>query len=245
MEKDWETLEIHGRVCHVYKNCGKSRRMPVFYWGIDRESEALARQTVSYLEKKKRDAFIIAAYECVNWNDDFSPWKAPPVFGDACFGGKADKTLEWLTKEYIPYIESADSAYITNAETVYRFTAGYSLAGLFSLWAYGSSRRFDGAVSCSGSLWYPGWLDYVQANRVLFCKKASDCIYLSLGDKEEWTKNRLMSAVGDNTRKIFQMLCEDPEGVRGVLEWNAGGHFSEPDIRIAKGIDWILQHVAV
>ena len=54
-----------------------------------------------------------------------------------------------------------------------------------------------------------------------------------------------MSTVGDHTKKVYTMLCENQKNVEGILEWNQGGHFSEPDVRIARGIYWILKHFDV
>lgn len=258
------TVSIQNKTCHIYEHgdiagsgrkgvTGKDHRLPVFYWGVGEEDRASAEAAVSYLESriaKRRTpdaqgsdgavspgAFILAAYEVENWNDAFSPWVAPAVFGRDAFGGKADGTLEWLLHDCIPYVEK-------NVSETARFSVGYSLAGLFGLWVYCECDLFAGAVSCSGSLWYEGWLDYVQraaADRA----GGGNYIYLSLGDREEKTKNRQLAAVGDNTRTVYRLLCGEQGNAEGILEWNQGGHFSEPDLRIAKGIDWILKQFDV
>lgn len=248
MIEELTTVTVHNKICHIYKNGGneqnnvnKKRRLPIFYWGVGGEGRASAETVVSYLKEQVPTArFILAAYESENWNDDFSPWAAPAVFGKEGFGGKADDMLKWLTEYYIPYIE-ADVSEIEIA----RFSVGYSLAGLFGLWVYCECNQFAGAVSCSGSLWYEGWLDYIQKTSEGPGRDEKNYIYLSLGDKEEKTKNRRMSTVGDNTKKVYAMLCETQKNVEGVLAWNQGGHFSEPDVRIAKGIDWILRYFDV
>lgn len=49
-------------------------------------------------------------------------------------------------------------------------------------------------------------------------------VYLSLGGKEEKTKNKVMAAVGDRTRAQERLLQEDAMVESVVLEWNAGGH---------------------
>ncbi|MDE5823060.1 MAG: hypothetical protein K2H91_00010 [Lachnospiraceae bacterium] len=239
------TVTIHNKVCHIYRNggrekgnTGEKRRFPVFYWGIGGEGRESVETVVSYLREHIPDAkFLLAAYESENWNDDFSPWAAPAVFGKEGFGGKAGDTLWWLTQYCIPYIEAKESE-------IARFPVGYSLAGLFSLWVYCECNVFKGVVSCSGSLWDDGWLDYVHHGAAA-CRDEKNYIYLSLGDKEEKTKNRLMSTVGDHTKKVYTMLCENQKNVEGILEWNQGGHFSEPDVRIARGIYWILKHFDV
>lgn len=250
MDKTFTTVEIGSKICHICQYGSVCHKLPVFYWGIGSGNENQIVTAVSYLKSclKERipDAgFLIVAFESENWNDDFSPWRAQAVFGNEAFGGNGDRTLEWLVEQCIPYIEMADSAYIGNGVEIMRYTVGYSLAGLFGLWAYGESSLFAGAVSCSGSLWYDGWLAYVRDHRAAFCRNKTDCIYLSLGDKEERAKNSLLSTVGDNTRKLYEMLRAQPSGAKTTLEWNAGGHFCEPDIRVARGIYWILSSSGV
>ena len=65
------------------------------------------------------------------WEENFSPWCAPRVFAKGPnFGDGAQKTLDTLINQIIPWAESelAESP-------AYRVLVGYSLAGLFSLWA--------------------------------------------------------------------------------------------------------------
>lgn len=245
MKNELKTITIHNKTCHVYKNGSQNRtvnrknRLPIFYWGIGEGDKESVETVASYIEEHIPDTdFLLAAYESDNWNDDFSPWAAPAVFGKEGFGGKADSTLRWLVEYCMPYIEA-------EAPEIARFSVGYSLAGLFSLWVYCECESFAGAVSCSGSLWYDGWIAYVQKRAAQVHQKESNYIYLSLGDKEEKTKNKRMATVGGNTKKVYTMLCENKENVSGILEWNQGGHFTEPDLRIAKGIDWILQQFGV
>ena len=63
---------------------------------------------------------------------------------------------------------------------------------------------------------------------------------MSLGDREEKTKNKVMSKVGDRTRRQAEILKEDPNVEKLYFEWNEGGHFVEPLKRVAKGITRIL-----
>ena len=113
---------------------------------------------------------------------------------------------------------------------------GYSLAGLFALWAAYESDVFSGIVCCSGSLWFPDWDHYVR-NHVIQSKCS---VYLSLGGKEEKTKNKVMAAVGDRTRAQERLLQEDSMVESVVLEWNAGGHFADAGKRLAKGMKWMF-----
>ena len=64
-------------------------------------------------------------------------------------------------------------------------------------------------------------------------------IYLSLGDKEEYTKNAVMAVVGDNIRTLHSRLAE--RSTDCTLEWNGGGHFKDADLRTAKAFRWVME----
>ena len=219
------TLDIDGRRCVVYGSTG-----PVIYWGAG-EKEA-GDATVNHLARLAEGLpWRLAAYEVRDWNADFSPWPTPAVFGREEFAGRGLNTLAWLKEACIPAVEEDQPAV--------RGIAGYSLAGLFSLWAFYESGLFQGAASCSGSLWYPGWTEYVQHHQA----PDGSCVYLSLGDREEKTRNRTMAAVGDCTRWMKQQLENDARVRAHTLEWNPGGHFSEPELRLAKGMAWGIRQL--
>lgn len=42
------------------------------------------------------------------------------------------------------------------------YLGGYSLAGLFSLWAAYQTNLFAGIAAASPSVWFPGFLDYAK-----------------------------------------------------------------------------------
>ncbi len=63
---------------------------------------------------------------------------------------------------------------------------------------------------------------------------------MSLGDREEKTKNKVMATVGDRTRRQAEILKDDPNVEKLFFEWNEGGHFDGPLKRVAKGIARIL-----
>lgn len=78
-----------------------------------------------------------------------------------------------------------------------------------------------------------GLLTYLEENKV-----KSPCIYLSLGDKEEKTKNAMLSKVGDNIREVEKIMRENK--VNCILEWNQGNHFKEAGERTAKAFSWVI-----
>ena len=110
---------------------------------------------------------------------------------------------------------------------------GYSLAGLFALWAGYQSDVFEGIAAASPSVWFPDWIEYASARKPL-----TSAVYLSLGDKEEKAKNPIMAQVGLAIRSQEKMLQE--QGVNTILEWNTGNHFVDSEKRMAKGFAWLM-----
>ena len=80
-------------------------------------------------------------------------------------------------------------------------------------------------------------MEYVETNRV-----HTESVYLSLGDKEEKTRNPVMATVGSSIRQLHARYVG--AGIPCVLEWNEGNHFHEPDVRTAKGFSWLLNQKA-
>ena len=111
---------------------------------------------------------------------------------------------------------------------------GYSLAGLFALWASTQTDLFYGIAAASPSVWFPGWMEFEQQHPI-----QAQHVYLSLGDKEEHTKNAVMAAVGDNIRTLHSRLIE--RGADCTLEWNSGGHFKNADLRTAKAFQRVME----
>lgn len=152
----------------------------------------------------------------MDWNRDLSPWPAQRVFSRGQdFAGRADDFL----KEIMPLAEKAEQPLII---------AGYSLAGLFALYASAREELFAGCASVSGSLWYPGFSDWLKEHPV-----HARAVYLSLGDREKNTSSPLMKTVEERTEEISRMISCYADT---VFEMNPGGHFQDPERRLEKGI---------
>ena len=164
--------------------------------------------------------FRLIAVKIEDWNRDLSPWEAPPVFGKEAFGGGAAETLA----EFLKLCDDKSKRY---------YIGGYSLAGLFALWAVCQTDAFAGAAAVSPSVWFPGFADYMK-ERGVQCGR----VYLSLGDREERTRNPVMAAVGDRIRELHAFLSA--RGTDCVLEWNPGNHFRDADLRTARAFAWLL-----
>ena len=77
------------------------------------------------------------------------------------------------------------------------------MAGQYALWSAYRTDRFSGIAAASPSLWCPYFLEYMQAQDL-----HSAAVYLSLGNREEKTRNPVMAAVGDRMRAAYALLQE-------------------------------------
>ena len=195
----------------------------------DEETQFLEQMEEKIRERTDRP-FLLAALRISDWNRELSPWEAPPVFGSEGFGAGAQQTLIRVLNERIPEVCRRYGL----KEDIPAVLGGYSLAGFFSLWSVYQTDRFAAAAAVSPSVWFPGWIGFAQEHRPL-----AKSIYLSLGDREEKTRNRVMSTVGDCIRRQYELLQSG--NTTSVLEWNEGNHFRDPDLRLAKGFAWCIE----
>lgn len=165
------------------------------------------------------DMSVLFIYD-FDWNMYLSPWTAGKIFANGnSFSGKADEMIQMILDLNI--IQKYEHSYI----------AGYSLAGLFSLYFCTRINLFDGCISCSGSLWYPNFYSYLK-DYPLNC----GYVYLSLGDQEKKSRNPVLCEVQEWTEKVYLLLSET---CVCQFEMNPGNHFSDVDERIRKGITWM------
>lgn len=176
---------------------------------------------VDLIRKKSGKEFSFLAVKVEDWNNQLSPWNAPAAFGKEDFGNGAKETLDYILQ------------FCTDPNKTY-YIGGYSLSGLFALWAAYQTDCFSGVASASPSMWFPGFVDYMKTNRI-HCKK----VYLSLGDREEKTKNPVISQVGACIKEGNDILLK--RGIASTLVWNKGNHFTGVRIRTADAFAWVLE----
>ena len=188
---------------------------------VDEHDLAFIESEVSLIREKAPADFRLIAVKVGDWNRDLSPWEAPAVFGREDFGDGAADTL-------------AEILNLCGDRTRNYYLGGYSLAGLFALWAAGQTDAFRGIAAASPSVWFPGFMEYLVAH-----PPRSPRVYLSLGDREEKTRNPVMAAVGNRIRTAEALL--QAQGIDCILEWNEGNHFRDADRRTAKAFSWVLR----
>ena len=220
---------IGGRRCFLYGD--EEADIFLIQAAGDHEWNALVREAEYIKELACGTPFALAAFLIEDWNNQLSPWEAPAVFGEDGFGAGAVETLNYVTGILFPTL-----AQTYGQEHSMDFClGGYSLSGLFALWASYQTDALSGVAAVSPSVWFPGWDTYMMSHSPWAQK-----IYLSMGEKEEKTKNKSMSIVGDRIRKQYELLCKDDHVQACLLEWNPGNHFTDPEIRMAKGFAWLL-----
>ena len=201
---------------------------------VDDHDLAVIESEVKEIRELAGSDFYLIALKVNDWNKDLSPWPAPPVFGDEPFGEGAAETLANVLEE----TRDRDKKY---------YIGGYSLAGLFALWAVYRTDVFSGAAAASPSVWFPGWIEYAEKHwqsaqegtgQSDSLKSGPQRIYLSLGDKEERTRNQQMARVGDCIRRQHEILTA--AGVANTLVWEQGNHFKEPDLRTSRAFAWVM-----
>ena len=194
----------------------------------DHDEEDMGEETAQIAAGEGEKGWCLITVAVKSWNDELTPWKADPVFGKEGFGDGAGETLAYLTDHLLPWVSKTHPA----GGRVF-YLGGYSLAGLFALWCGYQTEVFRGIAGVSPSVWYPGWEDYMKGHAM-----KAERVYLSLGDKEEKTRNRTMARVGDVIRSQYQVLKEAGAGC--ILEWNPGNHFRDSGKRTGKGFAWLL-----
>ena len=168
--------------------------------------------------------------EGFDWNKDLSPWPAKAVFGDEDFGGQADAFLDELTGKIIHAAERE-----MKMNPLWRGIAGYSLAGLFAVYAAYRSGLFSRVASVSGSVWFDGWMEY--AERTPF-GAAVERAYFSVGAKEKKTRNVRMQPVEENTRAMHELFQQRGAESRFVL--NPGNHFVDAQKRLRDALEYLM-----
>lgn len=226
MKKD--EMMICGKKCILYLNEDTGY---ILIQPVDENDISVLDNEVKHIEENTDRNFSLVAFKIEDWNSELTPWEMPLLRGKGNFGDGAIRTLEFIKNDLIPALSECIN---TGNNGIKYILGGYSLAGLFSLWSGYQTDIFKGIAAVSPSVWYKKWIEYVEAEKPL-----SEKIYLSLGDTEEKTKHQILSKIGENIRKQYEIL-EKSENVKTVLEWNEGNHFKNPDIRTAKGFLWVM-----
>ena len=226
-------FKIDNKKIQIHYKDTELKELPVVVLNtFENEGEAVYNKCIDIKCKK----FILVSISNLDWNNDMTPWFAPKLNkNDVDCLGKADDYLKVLVNDIIPkakdYIEE-----VLNTKAQYFAIAGYSLGGLFAIYSVYKTTIFTRIASASGSFWFPKFIEFAQKNKL---KADVKKIYFSLGNKESKVKNKVLATVENNTKELEKLLND--KGIKTIYEENEGNHFQNADLRMAKGIKWILE----
>ena len=217
---------INGKTINVFQST--ACRVPIIYLNTFSDEGQRVYEAVQAIGCPP---FTLVTISDLDWNRDMAPWDSPAAFkkGEPFTGG-ADDYLRLLVEEIIPRAEKELAG-----PPAWRGITGYSLAGLFALYAIYRTDVLSRVGCISGSLWFPGFKEYVFSHEP---KRRPDCIYFSLGDKEAKTRNPVLKTVQENTEEIQDFY--QSKGIDTVFQLNPGNHFVQGIERTVAGIQWLL-----
>lgn len=219
--------EIEGKQITIYSSLND--HVPVVYLHTYTQ---IGKEILEACAKSSSKDFHLVCISGLQWDEELSPWPSDPVVSkDDHFIGQADAYCRFLVQTIVPWVERQIDDLITR-----RIIAGYSMGGLFSLYALYKTNIFSGAIVVSGSLWYPDFEVYALSHKFL---KLPDFIYLSIGDKEKKTRNKALQKTEVIMKNLASFYRE--QGISTMFELNSGNHFKDVALRIAKGIIWSVK----
>ena len=65
---------------------------------VDEHDIEVLDNEVEEILKNTDKQFSLIAFKIENWNNELSPWEAPPAFGNKSFGSGAIDTLEFIER---------------------------------------------------------------------------------------------------------------------------------------------------
>lgn len=221
-----EKFNIRNKEIALYKSTDKNAPLIVF-----NTFEGDGEDVYKELQNMGCTSINLLVVGNIDWNHDMSPWYMPSIYSkEKSFSGGADEYLKLLIEEILPKANG-----LIEGESKFTGIAGYSLAGLFAVYATYKTDVFDRVACMSGSLWFSDFIEYCKGNEY---KRLPDKIYFSLGDKEANTRNPVLKTVQDKTIELSEYFKS--LGAEVIFELNAGNHFTDVILRSAKGIKAIL-----
>ena len=190
------------------------------------------KEMIKILSNKtiKKD-YIILSFQVNDWDNELSPWESKGIRNEY-FKGDGSKTLYYIINDFLPYFENKFPIIKNKPKII----GGYSLSGLFSLYAFYSTNIFIGVGGFSPSLWFENWNEFIHKNEI---KNNGSYVYLSLGDIEEKNNEGDLS-IGCKVRDFYEIISKDLNVKECIYEINEGDHFDNVEYRIAKGFAWLL-----
>lgn len=221
-------LTISGRKCRLF---GSERPECVLIQPSARHENATLETEAEQIAERSGVPFVLATIELEDWIIDLIPWPDGNISRESEAGKHGQDTLEYVLESLIPELQKRYGPLPV-------MIGGYSLGGLFALWASAQSDRFKAVAAASPSVWIKDWIPFAKKHTPL-----ADAVYLSLGIQEEYVKNQAIARVGDSLRAQYSLLQEQIGANNCTLVWEQGGHFNDNEGRLARAFAWCIERV--
>ena len=223
-----EELTIGGRKCRLF---GSENPGCLLVQPSARHENATLEAEAQQIAALSKVPFVLATIELEDWMADLMPWPDGNVSRDPEAGKHGQETLSYVLMSLVPELQLR---YGPLPITL----GGYSLGGLFAIWASTQSDSFKAIAAASPSVWIHDWMPFARKHVPM-----ADFIYLSLGNQEEHVKNQAIARVGDNTRAQYELLQKQLGPEYCTLAWEDGGHFADNEGRLARAFVWCMERL--
>ena len=219
-------LNIGGRKCRLFGACDPGC---ILVQPSARHENATLETEAQEIAALSGVPFVLSTIELEDWMVDLLPWADGNVSRDPEAGKHGQQTLEYVLSALVPELQQRYGP-------LPMILGGYSLGGLFALWASMQTDTFCSIAAASPSVWIHNWMPFARKHVPM-----ADWVYLSLGDQEEHVKNQAIARVGDNLRAQYELLAEQLGPEHCTLNWEKGGHFSDNEGRLARAFAWCME----
>ena len=225
-----EQLLIEGRTCRLF---GSERPGCILIQPSARHENATLEAEAQMIAGLSSVPFVLATIELEDWMLDLMPWPDGNISRNPEAGKHGQDTLQYILLSLIPELQQRFGPLPI-------IFGGYSLGGLFALWASTQTDSFKAIAAASPSVWIKDWIPFARKHVPM-----ADAVYLSLGDREEHVKNQAIARVGDNLRTQYTLLQEQLEPQHCTLVWEEGGHFNDNEGRLARAFAWCIKKLII
>ena len=223
-------LTISGRKCRLF---GSERPECVLIQPSARHENVTLEAEAEQIAERSGVPFVLATIELEDWIIDLMPWPDGNISREPEAGKHGQDTLEYVLESLIPELQKRYGPLPV-------MIGGYSLGGLFALWASAQSDRFKAVAAASPSVWIKDWIPFAKKHAPM-----ADAVYLSLGNQEEHVKNQAIARVGNCLRTQHSLLQEQIGADNCTLFWEQGGHFNDNEGRLARAFAWCIERLCL
>lgn len=226
---------VEGRKIQIFLPSGYdlSEKYSTVYINSDEKSTAFLLSSFDF----STFPFITILIDSEDRLADYTPWPAPSLdtrFPD--FSGKADLYLKWITDVLLPYISQN---YSTKNSPNSRALVGYSLAGLFDLYALCKTEFFGTITALSPSVWYENFTEYFKENLL----NTPKTVMIVGGEDEGKGKKNLLQYAGRDIL-LVKTIIESRSEIQLTFELDQYGHHQNVKQRYESVFDFLVKNLS-